>query len=197
MTIERSSIVWAFEIKIVEDETMNLIISFSGREDGNCDSISDYIASEEDTIIRFRNLNVHDCSGCKYECFKGKCKYRQDDIYNLYASMLNYDKVFLIVPMYCGNPTSLYFKFNERCQDFFMYNENSYETIVSKLYIIGVYGDRSKTPDFIPCLSKWFDCTEINNHVLGIERHRYNQKIADNILDVEEVRNMISCFIQQ
>lgn len=176
---------------------MNLIVSFSGRENGNCDSISEYIASKGDAIIHFRNLDVHDCSGCKYECFNGYCKYRKDDIYNLYESMLSYDKVFLIVPMYCGNPTSLYFKFIERSQDFFMRNEHSYETIISKLYIIGVYGVRSQNPDFIPCLSKWFESTQTNNHVLGIERHRYGHKIADNILDVEEVRNMITCFIQK
>ena len=81
---------------------MNMIISFSGRENGNCDSISEYIASKDDSIIYFRNLNVHECSRCKYECFKGRCKYRQDDIYNLYESMLSYDKIFFIVPMYCG-----------------------------------------------------------------------------------------------
>lgn len=99
--------------------------------------------------------------------------------------------------MYCGNPSSLYFKFNERCQDFFMHNENSYETIISRSYIIGVYGDKKKNPEFIPCFTKWFESTQFDNHVLGIERHKYNQKIADSILDVEEVRNMITCFIQQ
>ena len=125
-----------------------------------------------------------------------KILYGKDEIYNLYERMLSYDKVFLIVPMYCGNPASLYFKFNERCQEFFMQNEDSYETIVSKLYIIGVYGDRNQNPDFIPCLSKWFECTQTDNHVLGIERHIYGQKIEDNILNVEEVRNMITCFIQ-
>ena len=176
---------------------MNLIVSFSGRENGNCDGISEYIASKCDTIIHFRSLNIHDCSGCKYECFNGQCKYRKDDIYSLYESMLSYDKVFLIVPMYCGNPSSLYYKFNERCQDFFMHNEDSYETIVSKLYIIGVYGDRKKTPDFIPCLEKWFEGMEFSNHVLGIERYRYGQKIADKILCIEEVKNRIDCFIKQ
>lgn len=176
---------------------MNLIINFSGRENGNCDSISKYIASEYDSVTYFRNLNVHDCSGCKYECFESYCKYHQDDIYTLYEKMLTYDKIFLIVPMYCGNPSSLYFKFNERNQDFFMHNEDSYQTIVSKLYIIGVYGDRKKTPNFIPYLSTWFECTVPNNHVLGIERHKYNQTINDNLLNVEEVRNMITCFIQQ
>lgn len=175
---------------------MKLIISFSGRENGNCDNIAKYVASNKDSIIYFRNLNVHDCSNCNYECFYGYCKYHQDDIYGLYESMLSYDKIFLIVPIYCGNPTSLYFKFNERCQDYFMHNEDSYEDVISKLYIIGVYGDKRKNPDFIPCLAKWFDYTQINNHVLGIERHKYNHKITDNILELEEVRNIITTFIQ-
>lgn len=176
---------------------MNLIISFSGRNNGNCDSISEYIASKDDTIIHFRNLNIHECSGCNYECFDTYCNYHQDDSYTLYESMLIYDKIFFIVPMYCGNPPSLYFKFNERGQDFFMHNEDSYETIVSKLYIIGVYGDSKKTPDFIPCLSRCFEGTQYHNHVLGIERHKYNQKIGDNILYEEEVKNMLTRFIQQ
>lgn len=176
---------------------MNLIISFSGRENGNCDNISEYIASKGDSIVYFRSLNVHDCSDCKYECFEGYCRYHQDDIYALCESMPGYDKIFFVVPMYCGNPSSLYFKFNERCQDFFMHNGESYEAIVSKLYIIGVYGDRKKAPDFIPCLAKWFEGTQFHNHVLGIERHKYGQKIADNVLCVEEVRDMLNRFAMQ
>lgn len=176
---------------------MNLIVSFSGRENGNCDDISTYIANEEDKVIYFRNLNVHACSDCTYECFEGYCKYHEDDIYNLYESMLSYDKVFLIVPMYCGNPASLYFKFNERCQDYFTHNAESYETIISKLYIIGVYGSRAKTPDFVPCFEKWFDCSKYNNHVLGIERHQYGQKIDEKILTIEEVKSKINSFIKR
>ena len=160
-------------------------------------NISKYIAHENDSIVYFRDLNVHDCSGCKYECFEEDCKYRNDDMYNLCSSMSDYEKVFLIVPMYCGNPSSLYFKFNERCQDFFIHNEDNYEKILSKLYIIGVYGDRNKTPDFIPCLEKWFECTQFNNHVLGIERHKYGQKINDDILDVEEVKSLINTFVNK
>ena len=173
---------------------MNLIISFSGRANGNCDNIAEYIASKNDSIVHFRNLNVHECSGCNHECFEGYCKYHQDDSYALYESMLKFDSIFFIVPMYCGNPSSLYFKFHERSQDFFMHNEDSYETIVSKLYIIGVYGDSKKTPDFIPCLSKWFEGTQYHNHVLGIERHKYNQKIHDDILSIEEVKNIINDY---
>lgn len=38
-----------------------------------------------------------------------------------------------------------------------MQNEASYDAIVSKLYIIGIYGDENKAPDFITCFEKWFE----------------------------------------
>lgn len=176
---------------------MNLIISFSGRTNGNCDDVLSFIATESDTTLCFRDLNVHACSDCTYECFYGWCKYHDDDIYKLYECMQNYEKIFLIVPMYCGNPSSLYFKFCERSQDFFMHNEEDYEKIISKLYIIGIYGDKDKTPDFMSCFEKWFESSLYNNHVLGIERHRFDQKLGDKILKVKVVREMLEEFVKQ
>lgn len=174
---------------------MNLIISFSGRAKGNCDSIAEFISNQDDEIIYFRDKNIHACSKCEYECFAGECKYRGDDLYAIYDSMPRFDKVILIVPMYCGNPSSLYFTFNERCQDYFIHNEDKYDDIISRLYIIGVYGKQESTPDFITCLEKWFECSEYENHVLGIERHKYNQRMQDSILDVEDVRMSLGEFL--
>ena len=167
---------------------------FSGQINGNCDKIAAFVSTQKDKIIHFRELNIHPCSNCEYECFNGECKYRLDDIYALYGDMLRYDKVILIVPMYCGNPSALYFTFNERCQDYFMHND-TYDVIIKKLYIIGVYGKQESNSDFIPCLEKWFDCTPHENRVLGIERHLYGQKLNDNILDIEEERMRITAFL--
>lgn len=175
---------------------MNLIISFSARENGNCDQIAKYIATEDDKIVYFRKCNVHPCMNCNYECFQGECIYRGDDIYSIYDEMCQYDKVIFLVPMYCGNPSSLYFIFNERCQDYFMHNDN-YEEITKRLYIIGIYGNQKDTPDFVRCFEKWFECSERDGHVLGIERHPYNQKIEDSILDVEEVRMQLLKFVEK
>ncbi len=174
---------------------MNLIISFSGRKNGNCDQIAEYIASDTDRVVYFRELNVHDCSGCGYECFRSFCRYHEDDAASLYESMLDCERTYFIVPMYCGNPPSLYFKFHERGQDFFMHHESCYEALASRLFIIGVYGDREKTPDFIPCLAQWFDGLECRGHVLGIERHPYGQKLEDSILNADGVKAGIDRFI--
>lgn len=173
---------------------MNLIISFSARENGNCDQIAKYISTGNDKIIYLRNQNIHPCINCDYECFKSECIYREDDIYSIYDEMCNYDKVIFLVPMYCGNPSSLYFMFNERCQDYFMHNDN-YDEIIKRLYIVGIYGNKKDTPDFVSCFDKWFNCSPYQNRVLGIERHPYNQKIEDSILDVEEVKKQIMDFI--
>ena len=174
---------------------MTLIISFSARPNGNCDSLAEYIATEQDNVIYFRELNIHSCSNCNYECFQQECVYRSDDVYSLYSQMCNYDKVILLVPMYCGNPCSLYFAFNERCQDYFMHND-TYEEIQKRLYIIGIYGSREETPDFLSYFEKWFDCSGYQNRVLGIERHRYGQKMGDSIFDVEEVKEQVKEFLK-
>ena len=175
---------------------MDLIISFSARSGGNCGSIAEYISSPGDRIVHFRELDYHPCSDCAYECFSGECKYRDDDIYALYSSMLDYGRVVLIVPMYCGNPGSLYFIFNERCQDYFMHND-TYGEFLRRLHIIAVYGSAEESPDFVPFFEKWFSSSAHTDRVLGIERHRYGQKMSDSILDVEEVRTKLDTFMRK
>lgn len=172
-----------------------LFISFSSRENGNCDCIAQFLSSEHDKIVYFRNKNFHLCSNCDYECFNQSCKYRNDDLYEIFEKMQEYQKIIFIVPMYCGNPSSLYFAFNERSQDYFAHNEDKYNDLIKKLFIIGIYGDKEKSPDFLPCLEKWFDGSKYSNHVLGIERHKFNLKLKDSILDIDAVRNEINEFI--
>lgn len=174
---------------------MNLYISFSARKDGNCDEIAKFLAKDGDRITYFRNMNVHGCANCDYECFSERCKYDSDDAYALYESMNTYQKVVLIVPTYCGNPSSLYFVFNERSQDYFMRNEEKYENILKRLFIIGIYGSHEESPDFIPCFEKWFVGSKYSNHVLGIERRKYDVKLKDSLLAIEEIKNSVTEFI--
>lgn len=173
---------------------MKLFISFSGRKGGNCDEIASFSATKDDKIVFFRDLHIHACSDCAYTCFDGVCKYRADDIYDLYAQMLHCNQIIWLVPMYCGNPSALYFIWNERGQDFFAHND-VYDAIVEKLYIIGIYGKKESAPDFIPCLEKWFERTSLKNRVMGMERHRYGQKLHDRILDIPEEKSRIRTFL--
>lgn len=172
-----------------------LLISFSARANGNSDKVAEHLALEGDKIIHFRDMNIHSCRNCNYECFSDYCKYHHDDIYHLFEEMNTYQKTILIVPMYCGNPSSLYFVFNERCQDYFMHHEDTYENIIKRLFIIGIYGTKEQSPDFISCFEKWFNGSKYSNHVLGIERHKYNLEMKDSILDIEEIKTSINEFI--
>lgn len=174
---------------------MKLIIHFSAREDGNCGSIARYIASPEDRVIRYGELRATGCDSCGYECFDGRCKYRDDGVYGLYQSMTQYERVILVVPMYGGNPCSSYFAFCERGQDYFR-SEEAYDAVIRRLYIIGVYGSQEETPGFIPCLNSWFAGTDYHGRVLGLERHQFGQKMADNLLELPQVCRRIKEFSQ-
>ncbi len=78
-----------------------------------------------------------------------------------------------------------------------MHNEDQYENIIKRLFIIGIYGDNEKSPDFISCLEKWFNGSKYCNHVLGIERHKCNLKLKDSILNVQEIKKTISEFLNK
>ena len=128
---------------------MNVVISFSGRRDGNCDQIARYLSSDCDNIIYFRDLRVHECVNCEYQCFGGQCIYRDDDLYALYSSLTDFDRIYLVVPIYCANPPSIYFKFAERAQDYFSDNCSKYEEFIKKLYVIAVCGFVEDDKDFL------------------------------------------------
>ena len=174
---------------------MRLFISFSARETGNCSQIIDFMKAPQDKVIYYKDLNTRGCSKCDYECFKTQCRYRDDDVYNLYNSFAEYEKVILLVPMYCGNPSSLYFSFSERSQDFFMHHEEEYESFAERLFIIGVYGSNEESPDFIRGFEKWFEGTPYKHHVLGIERHIHQQDMDDSVIDIEAVKTALHEFI--
>ncbi len=169
-----------------------LYISFSARDNGNSTDVANYLKTEKDRVVLFKDIFYNPCTKCNYECFDSFCKYHHDDIYDLYKCMPKYKRIVFIVPMYGGNPSSLYFIFNERSQDYFMHNEDDYENIIKRLFIIGIYGDNEQSPDFITCLEKWFKGSNYSNHVLGIERHKYDLKLKDSILNVEEIKKSIS-----
>lgn len=175
---------------------MNLIISFSGRKDGNCDQIATYIAKEKDKVVYMRNLTTQPCANCNYECFNGECPYRNDGIYSLFQSFEQFEKIYYIVPMYCSNPSSLYFIMNERSQDFFMHCEIDYESFTNKLYIIGVYGNKEDYPEFEQLFAKQYEFKDSKKQILGLERHKYGHKMKDYLLNENDVKEKLNKFIE-
>ena len=175
----------------------NLAISFSARKGGNCERLAKYLTQSNGNAVCFFDLKIHNCSECAYECFSsGGCKY-EDGIFDLYNSFINYDKIFFVVPIYCSNPSSLYYIFSERSQAYFTKYPLFYEEFIRKLYVIGIYGDEETSSGFLEVFEKWFTHTEYKSHVLGLERHRYNLKLNDYVLDVPELKDKVDKFASQ
>lgn len=174
---------------------MNIIVSFSGRRDGNCDAISKYISSKDDLVLFMREISTQPCADCNYECMSGQCKYHGDGIYAFFEKCALADKIFFIVPMYCGNPSSLYFIMNERSQQYFMQNESHWEKMLKKLYIIGIYGNAENDPDFLNCFARQYPFRNVKQHILGLERHKYNQNMNDFLLNEDEVKVKLNEFV--
>lgn len=173
------------------NEESIIYVSFSGRENGNCNDIANYLVKENDNIIFFKDISYNPCVKCDYECFNSICKYRNDDIYNLLESFSKYKKIIFIVPMYCGNPSSLYFILNERMQDYFNHNEDKWDSYIKKLHFICIYGSDEETPHYINYFNNLIND---DSKILKIERHKYNLKLDDKILDNKELVKLIDKF---
>lgn len=167
-----------------------LYISFSARENGNSTDVAKYLMKSNDKLILFKDIFYNPCSKCNYECFNNKCKYRHDDIYNLLDSMIHYKKVVFIVPMYCSNPSSLYFILSERMQDYFNHNEEKWNEFSNKLHIIGIYGSDKETPYFIEV----FKNLVAEEKILKIERHKYNLIMENKLIKNSEIVNLLNGY---
>lgn len=179
------------EIPIPKEEFSNLYISFSARSNGNCEDIIKYMMSEKDSFVSFKDLSYNACHKCNYECMnENKCKYRDDDIYTLLGNSLKYNKIVFVVPMYCSNPSSLYFVLMERMQDYFNNNEFIYEKFINKIHIVALYGSDEETPLFVPLLTNGLK----KGRCLPIQRHKYNLKVNDLVIANPSIKMLIDNF---
>ena len=170
----------------------NLYVSFSARSNGNSENIIKYMMSDLDTFISIKDLFINQCNKCNYECMSiNKCKYRHDDIYNLLDTSIKYNKIVFVIPMYCGNPSSLYFMLMERMQDYFSNNEINYLSFINKLHIIGIYGSNEESPFFIPLISSILNDM---NKCLPIQRHKYEIKMSDSVMNNKYIVTLIDAY---
>lgn len=174
------------------------ILSFSARKTGNCFSLVNYIINKslnaKAEYISISDLDIHECSSCSYECMNGECIYN-DDAYSYFESTKEVDKIIWLVPMYCGNPSSLYFKLNERSQDFWMRNEAYYDEFLNKLFIIGI-GNMDEENPFKQIFEQLFSCSTVPSHILILETQKYGlNSIRDCLLDNKTVKKQVKKFL--
>lgn len=179
--------------KIEPKENINKIfVSFSGRVGGISDFVANNFKKESDQILFYRNLNIHSCSLCQYECFYNKCPYENDDNF-IFFEMLNKSKeVILIIPMYCSNAPSLFYKFSERSQAYFNKKEENYKNIKSKTKIILIFGSNDEYPSFAKI---FYDFVDNQSKIFLLERHKLNIKRDDKKITDETLLYKISKFL--
>ena len=124
------------------DANKVILLSFSGRKNGNCERIAQHIQSiAGGRILSFADLNVHPCGQCRYECFEHgeRCPHFRDDLRSIYEAILQSDCAYYILPNYCDFPNAHFFAFNERSLCVFSGNEAllaAYGKIPKKFIVI-------------------------------------------------------------
>ena len=157
-----------------------VILSFSGRKNGNCEQIARHIQSlTGGKLLAFSDLNVHPCGRCGYECFRkgDACPHIGDDLRLIYESVLQSKFAYYILPNYCDYPPANFFAFNERSLCFFSGHDdllNAYLRVRKKFIIVS----GSRTQSFRDALSQHAEEPDI----LFLSAKQYGQKSIDGNL---------------
>ena len=173
-----------------------IILSFSGRNKGNCSQIAKFVQElTGGKAFLFSDLNVHPCGQCGGECFQsGKdCPHIADDVFSLYEAVTKSDRAIYILPNHCDYPNANFFAFNERSLCFFSGRPellDAYFAIPKKFIVIS--GGEQET--FRNALSQHAE----NPDILFLRAADYGQKsIAGELMTVPEVARRIETFIRK
>lgn len=174
-----------------------IILMFSGRQNGNCAAIGNFI---EQFYMR---TNVHSfiidgqnypaCGGCNYECLKQDqiCPLLNDDQRKIMNTIIESDLVYFIVPNYCGYPCANYFAFNERSVGYFNMDPlrmDRYMSVTKRFIIVSNSEDH-----FAEAMQQ--QTNEIPD-ILYFRSSKYGkQSIAGDIMDSDEAKADLEAFL--
>ena len=175
------------------------IVSFSGRQGGNCARIAREIEScltgAEVALFDLSEQPLHPCGQCRAECFEDRraCPHIGDVEVPLLDAMTHSDTAYLVVPNHCDYPGSLYFAFNERSLCYFSGHEELLEQYagVRKRFVVVSGGEtarfeeafRQQTGDAAP-------------EMLVLSPRGYGRRsIAGDLMDDERARQAVRAFV--
>ena len=174
-----------------------VILSFSGRKDGNCASISDYIEQFyiRTNVLSYKidNVSFPSCGGCKYECLKqgAKCPQLTENQRQIMCAVTEADMVYFIVPNYCGYPCANYFAFNERSVGYFNMNRvlmEQYMSVRKRFIIIS-----NTESNFTEAMQQQ---TNDQPDILYLKSRKYQkQSIAGDLLTSEAAKADLQAFL--
>ncbi len=175
-----------------------VILTFSGRNNGNCAQITEfieqhYMQTNVHTIL-IGNEDFGPCGGCDYECLRmdltcPKLTERQKKIID---EVCVSDIVYFVVPNYCGYPCANYFAFNERSVGYFNLDRarmNRYMNVPKRFIIVS----NTEGNNFEAAMQQQ---TNEAPKILYLKTRKYQkQSIAGDILSSEDAKSDLAAFL--
>lgn len=188
--------------ELQKERKMNIVvISFSGRANGNCHNIADKICgefrNEKVTLYDFSAFRINPCGECMMECFKNRenCPFFGDKAFELYEAVGNSDLTFFVVPNYCDFPCSNYFAFNERGQCYFQGREElmkSYLRIKKRFIVVS----NTEKANFIRVFQDHVTEGE-QPDILFLSARKYNRmSIKGDLMEEEKAVADLAAFVR-
>ena len=175
------------------------ILNFSGRNNGNCSAISDYIktfCANTDVSAFHIDQNYGSCGGCNYECLiPGTMCPKRDVVQNeIMDAMGASDLIYYIVPNYCGLPCANYYAFNERCTGYFNMDRElmkKFQSIQRRFVVVS----NTETDAFVQAMKMQ---SGTDPEILYMKTGKYGKRsTAGDILESEAARADLESFLSQ
>lgn len=172
-----------------------VILSFSGRNNGNCHHISEYIKQYYNNgSIYCVNDCFAPCNDCDYECLKPgvRCPGLNDAQRAVYEAVMHAEVVYYVIPNFCGLPASSYYAFNERSVGFFNGDREAmgrYMATKKRFVIVS----NTENANFTAAMRQQ---TKEDPEVLYMKTGKYKkQSLAGDLLESEEARADLDGFL--
>ena len=177
------------------------ILTFSGRENGNCAAVREFIkqyyADETQTNVfnfAINNTNFSNCGNCDYECLKpGQvCPGLDDTQREIMDALCGSDLIYFVVPNFCGYPCGNYFAFNERSVGYFSMDRGKkakYLAIPKRFIMIS----NSANDQFVNAMRQ-----QVNGEpeMLYLMTGKYQKRsIAGDLLTSQEAQSDLKAFL--
>lgn len=172
-----------------------VLISFSGRDAGNCARIAEFLSGQMDSaqVFRFSDFQIEPCRNCDYECLKGGSCPKHDMETTLMDAVCGSDEAWFIVPNFCGFPCANLYIYNERSVGYFGGNRQrleQYMSVPKRFVLIGNGGQEMFRRSFK-------QHTNEEPKILQLQSREFRvSSITGNLIDQQEVQNRLIQFLQ-
>lgn len=178
-------------------ENRIIVLNFSPRSSGNCQSISQFIVEYfSKSNVRLFFVGMEPCSTCDYECLRrgADCPKCSDDQIKLMDAIVDASEVYYVVPNFCGYPCANYFAFNERSVGYFNGDRKKLQEYmaVKKRFVIV---SNTENESFTKAMSQQIQGIP---EILYMKTSKYKKvSIAGDILESEEARADLKEFLRK